>query len=206
MDGVGNPHDNFFLNIGIYAESDHGDVPVDTHDAREENLEVKTRDVGYGHKVKESEIESKMIHGVPFIDDQGNYIPLSQEQKVTILNKDMQTESNLARQNAWDKKLNERGSSWDELDIRYRYCLTSLAYNVGGSKAAQQWDSVLTAAVDRKPKEFAKQLRRKDNNKHTAGMDNRVLKELYYSMIIRNASEVLDVLPLADPDQAGVPR
>jgi hypothetical protein len=36
-------------------------------------------------------------------------------------------------------------------------------------------------------------------------MDNRVLKELYYSGIISNRSEVSSVLPLGDK-RSGVPR
>lgn len=201
-----NPHEDFYLLIGKHAESDHGDEPIRTHDAREKGLpeEERTYDIGYGHKIKDDEWTSGMIHGIPFVDGEGNYLALTEEQKQEILTADMKAESDLARK-VWDKKLKAQGSSWDKLDIRYRYALTSLAYNVGGSKAGSQWNAVIPAAINRDVKEFAKQLRRQDNKKYTAGMDNRVLKELFYAMLIRNASEVSDVLPLADAKQAGVP-
>ena len=145
-----------------------------------------------------------MIHGIPFVDSAGNYLKLTEEQKQTILNADMQAESTLARK-VWDKKLEAQGSSWDELDIGYQQSLNSLAFNIGGSKAGKQYSAVLTAAINKDVKEFAKQLRRQDSGKHTAGMDNRVLKELFYAKLIKSASEVSDVLPLANARQAGVP-
>jgi GH24 family phage-related lysozyme (muramidase) len=202
-----NPHGDFFTNIGKKAETDHGDVPKPTKDAKEKNVPVnqKTKDVGYGHKVKDSETASRTIHGIEFIDDQGNYIPLTEKNKKHILMEDMKAEANLARKISWDTKLTKKGSSWDKLDEKYRNVLTSLAYNTGGTTAGAEFDKVLDAAINKDVKAFAKELRRNEAGKKTAGMDNRVLKELYYADLIKDASEVSSELPLANATQAGVP-
>lgn len=200
------PDDVFYLNIGKYAESDHGDTPIDTHDAREEGLTVKSKDVGYGHKVKASEDKAGVIHGVKFKNEDGTYIPLTKENKATILKEDMAAELSLARKKGWDTKLKALGVKWDDLETPYKQALTSLAYNTGGSVAGEQFTAVLKAAKDLDVKEFAKQLRRNDNKKKTAGMDNRVAKELYYSGLIKSFSEVSDVLPLGSADGSGVPK
>tara|TARA_B110000967_G_scaffold673_1_gene621 strand:+ start:2176 stop:3201 length:1026 start_codon:yes stop_codon:yes gene_type:complete len=202
------PSEDFYLLIGKHAEEDHGDFPVRTADAKEAHLKEEERsfDVGYGHKVKDTEWESKTIHGIPFVDAEGKFIDLTEDQKRTILTADMKAESDLARKNGWDAALKKYGTTWEKLDMRYRYALTSLAFNVGGSKAAEDWDLVLKAAKDKNKVDFAKHLRRMDNDEYTAGMDNRVLKELFYSMIIREASEVSEVLVLGNANQAGVPK
>jgi len=198
--------DVFYLNIGKYAESDHGDTPIDTHDAREKDLSVKSKDVGYGHKVKASEDKAGVIHGVKFKNEDGTYIPLTKENKATILKEDMAAELSLARKKGWDAKLKVLGVKWDDLETPYKQALTSLAYNTGGSVAGEQFTAVLKAAKDLDVKEFAKHLRRNDNKKKTAGMDNRVAKELYYSGLIKNFSEVSDMLPLGSAEVSGVPK
>tara|TARA_R100000734_G_C3315024_1_gene106796 strand:- start:75 stop:1298 length:1224 start_codon:yes stop_codon:yes gene_type:complete len=199
---------NFYLNIAKNAEGDHGDIPRATNDSREANKPIKKRskDVGYGHKVKPDEESSGLIHGIKFKNEDGTYIPLTEEQKIKILNADMSNELRLARESGWDKKLEAIGTRWEDLDFKYQNALNSLAYNVGGPKAAKQWTKVLTAAKDKNIKDFAKEMRRKDNKKYTAGMDNRVVKELYYAGIINNFSEVSSVLPLATADGSGVPE
>lgn len=203
----GTPNDNnialdFYSNIGVYAESDHGSLPIRTHDDREAHLPEDQRsfDVGYGHKLTQAEVESGMIHGISFQDG------LTAENKTTILNKDMENNIKLARNSAWDKKLKVKGGSWDKVDHGFQLALTSLAYNVGGTKAADEWDSVLDAALKGDVKQFAKQSRRQDNEKYTAGMDNRVLKEMYFAGLIKKASEVKDVLPLGNAKDAGIPQ
>ena len=203
----GTPNDNnialdFYSNIGVHAESDHGSLPIRTHDDREAHLPEDQRsfDVGYGHKLTQAEVESGMIHGISFQDG------LTAENKTTILNKDMENNIKLARNNAWDKKLKAKGGSWDKVDHGFQLALTSLAYNVGGTKAADEWDSVLDAALKGDVKQFAKQARRQDNKKYTAGMDNRVLKEMYFAGLIKKASEVKDVLPLGNAKDAGIPQ
>jgi GH24 family phage-related lysozyme (muramidase) len=90
------------------------------------------------------------------------------------------------------------GTSWNELDPSYQRALTSLAYNVGGRKAGEQWTAVLRAAKDRDVTEFARQLRRQDAGRYTAGMDNRVMKELKFAGLIDKRRDVSSVLPLAD--------
>lgn len=203
---------NFYLNIGEQAESDHGSVPVATKDAREKDLPVdqRSKDIGFGHKIKSSEEASGMIHGIQFKNEDGTYIELTEDQKVEILNKDMEAELSLARADSggkkgWDAKLKDLGTTWDDLDYKYQNVLTSLAYNVGGAKAGTGWTAVLTAAKNQDPVAFAKELRRKDAGNNTAGMDNRVLKELFYAGIISGRDEVSSVLPLGDR-RSGVPK
>ncbi len=196
----------FYSDIGKHAESDHGNVPVDTKDAKEADSKTKTKDLGYGHKVKPDEDTSGMIHGIKFKNDDGSYIELTEEQKVTILNKDMEAELSIARKKGWDTKLKAIGTTWDDLETPYKQSLTSLAYNTGGSVAGGEFTAVLKAAKDGDVKEFAKQLRRNDNGKKTAGMDNRVAKELYYSGLIKSFSEVSKELPLGKASVAGIPK
>ena len=192
----------FYKDIGLHAEKDHGSSPIPTHDTAESHLPESERslDIGYGHKLTDKERESGVIYGIPFANG------LSDEDKVTILNKDMENHAQYARDAGWDAKLKERGSSWDKLDHGFKLALTSLAYNVGGDKAGAEWTSVLDAAVNKDTAAFAKHLRRQDNKKNTAGMDNRVIKEMFYSGLIKNASEVTGQLPLGNADHSGVPR
>ena len=215
-----NPHGDFYINIGQIAETDHGDVPKATEDSSEADIpeDERSKDVGFGHKVKASENTSRKIHGITFIDEKGNYVPLTLENKKHILREDMKAELNLSRTiktrikdgkkvkvKNWDQKLKEKGSSWDKLGEKYRNVLTSLAYNTGGTVAGDEFDKVLDAAINKDVVDFAKELRRNDDGEKTAGMDNRVLRELYYADLIKNASEVSSVLPLANATQAGVP-
>jgi hypothetical protein len=203
---------NTFATSIAEFEDDHGDVPVPTNDSSEANLprDQRSKDVGYGHKVKPSEEASGMIHGVRFKDDQGNYIPLTEAQKQTILEGDMDANVNLARSDTeggigWDTKLANIDSSWDALDSDYKDVLTSLAFNVGGENAGRSWTAVLTAARDQNVTEFARHIRRQDGGKYTAGMDNRAVKELYAAGLITGRNEVRDQLPKADY-RSGVPR
>ena len=213
-----NPNGWFGGNIGKFAEDVHGKksedtqgnifyIPEPTKDAAEKHKlpQDRSKDIGFGHKIKDSEIASGKIHGIRFIDDQDNYIPLNTDQLRFILHEDMYAEIKLARDKGWDQKLKDRGSSWDKLDQGYRDVLTSLAFNVGGTKAEAEWEKILDAAINKDVKTFAKEARRNDNGVKTAGMDNRVLKELFYANLIKDASEVSKELPLANANQAGVP-
>ena len=214
---------DFYLKIGEIAESDHGSIPKLTNDAAEASKPDadKSMDIGFGHKIKRGGTEdtSGMIHGIKYKKADGTYIPLTQEQKVKILNKDMTKNLNLARkdsvdenkvkQKGWDAKLKDIGTSWDKLDTKYQNVLTSLAYNVGGTGAGQQWTAVLQAAKDENVMDFAKELRRKDGNAITKGMDNRVIRELYAAGIIDYFDDVSGVLPLASYSSLsgdGIPR
>ena len=201
---------NKFINdIGTHAENDHGDTPVLTADAREANLpdNRKSLDIGYGHKIKRGSKEdtSGMIYGIKYKNADGSYIPLTEVQKRDILKKDYDKNAELALKKGWNRKLKEKGTSWDNLDYKYKNVLSSLAFNVGGRKAGEDWTEVLQAAKDKDAVAFARELRRMDAGEYTAGMDNRVMKELYYAGIIENRSEVASVLPEADA-RSGVPR
>jgi len=188
-------------------ETWHGGLAVPTADAREANKpeNQRSKDIGFGHKITKAEERSGTIYGVPFKDAQGNYIEISEADGLKILEADMQKNVAAARKQ-WDGKLAKIGTSWDQLEEPYRQSLSSLAYNVGGAKAGSKWTAVLEAAKDKNVQRFAKEMRRKDARKYTAGMDNRVAKELYYSGLITGLSEVQNELPLADADVAGIPK
>lgn len=199
----------FYTKIAEKAETDHGSTPVITNDAGEAAKKDadKSRDIGYGHKITATENTSGKIHGIPFKDlKTGNFISLTDKDKVAIYNADMEMHTKAARDNGWDTKLSNLNTSWDKLDNKYTRVLSSLAYNVGGDKAGDQWTAVLKAAKDKDVTEFAKQLRRKDAGKYTSGMDNRVAKELYYSKLIDKLSDVSSVLPKANATVAGIPK
>ena len=200
---------DFQANIGMFGEGDHGSTPRITKDAAEAGKpdSEKSLDIGYGHKIIRGgkEDTSGEIYGIKYKNEDGTYIPLTKEQKLTILRKDFEKNTKLARNSGWDKKLEDKGSSWDELDPRYKDALSSLAINVGGSKAGDDWTRVLDAAIAKDPVAFARELRRKSAGKYTKGMDNRVMKELYYAGIITNRSEVQSVLKKANAG-SGVPR
>jgi len=199
----------FYTKIAEKAETDHGSTPVITNDAGEASKPDadKSRDIGYGHKITATENTSGKIHGIPFKDlKTGKFISLTKADKVAIYNADMDMHTKAARNNGWDTKLAKIGTSWDKLDTKYTRVLSSLAYNVGGDKAGDQWTSVLKAAKDKDVTEFAKQLRRKDAGKYTSGMDNRVAKELYFAKLIDKLSDVSSVLPKANATVAGIPK
>jgi GH24 family phage-related lysozyme (muramidase) len=199
----------FYTKIAEKAETDHGSTPVITNDAGEATKKDadKSRDIGYGHKITATENTSGKIHGIPFKDlKTGNFISLTNKDKVAIYNADMEMHTKEARNKGWDTKLANINTSWDKLDTKYTRVLSSLAFNVGGHKAGPQWTAVLKAAKDKDVTEFAKQLRRKDAGKYTAGMDNRVAKELYYSKLIDKLSDVSSVLPKANATVSGIPK
>lgn len=192
---------DFYRKIGEHAETDHGSIPITTHDAAEKHLDMdeRTLDIGFGHKIKDNEWYTGMIHGVKFVDfEKGRFIPLSPKDKAKILEADFKENTTLAKKQGWGNRL-------DSINPQWQLPLHSLAYNVGGTRAGKQWVSVLDAAQAQDIKAFAHHLRRKNNGKFTVGMDNRVAKELYYAGLIKSLAEVKDMLPLAAANQAGVP-
>ena len=203
----GATNQEFNQALADQMETWHGGLAVPTADAREANKPEaqRSKDIGFGHKITKAEERSGKIHGIPFKDAQGNYIEISEADGLKILEADIQKHVTAARKH-WDGKLAKIGSSWDQLEEPYRQALSSLAYNVGGTKAGKSWTAVLDAAANKDVKRFAKEMRRKDNRKYTAGMDNRVAKELYYADLISGLSEVQNELPLADANVAGIPQ
>ena len=186
-----------------YRSNDKSYTPVDTKDTREAKKKIKSKDIGYGHKVKDSETEAGNIYGIPFIDEEGNFIPLSEKDVQFIYNKDVATNLNIARTSTalddkgnrvgWDFKIARlygKTQTFDNLPKPYRKVLGNLAYNVGGTKAANKWTDVLTAAFDNNPTKFAKELRRQDSKAYTRGMDNRVLTDLYGSGFIKSEADL----------------
>jgi hypothetical protein len=210
------PFNDFQADDWVMRVSDlegfHGSVPTPTRDSSEWDIEPEKRsaDLGYGHKTKKSEIESGYIHGIRFIDDAGEYIPLTENQLLYILDQDIKEHVDLARRINWDKHLESLGGSWDELAPQYQEALGSLAMNVGGTKAGNQWKKVLEAALNENDLLFAKEMRRQDNEKWTHGMDNRAAKELYAAGIISSLDDLIDpatgesVLPLATSDATSI--
>ncbi|MCS5594673.1 MAG: hypothetical protein NZ730_09040 [Porticoccaceae bacterium] len=209
--------EDFYGKIAKQAEGFHGSTSIATHDAREKHITEsnRSRDIGYGHKLTSKERKSGLIYGIPHKEG------IDEEQALEIFSKDMGYHTNLARQDGmhdtdndgkgdkpykgWDSKLKSLGMGWDDLDTEWQLPLESLSYNVGGYKAGSQWTNVFKAVQTKDVQGFAAGLRRQDNGKNTTGMDNRVLKEMYFSGLIESASEVMDVLPLADPELAGIP-
>jgi len=199
--------DSFFKNISTIAESDHGSIPKATNDEGD-NV---TLDIGYGHKITNTEKALKEIHGIPYIDKAGKYIPITQEQKNTIFQKDMEMHLIEARKAGWDKKLKAIGTRWEDLDIKYKLPLMSLAYNLGGANAGKQYTKVLQAAKETNLIEFARQLRRTSGYKengvvkkgYNKGMDNRAVRELMYSGLITDSGAVVENPNAVTPNDKG---
>lgn len=180
---------DFYTFQGEMMETDHGDTPKETNDSSEEGKDNKSLDIGYGHKIQQKELDSREIYGIKFIDDEGKYIPITQEQKEYIQQKDNEASINIARKEGWDKKLKEQGLSWDGIDEKYKLALEDLAYNVGGAKAADEWTAIFKDIKNNDLKSFVGNLRRKDNSKYTVGMDNRAAKAAYAAGLIKNLKE-----------------
>jgi len=183
---------DLFLDVQrTVLETDHGDIPMPTNDASEKPLDPdkRTKDIGFGHKITEKETREGEIYGIQFIDSDGNYIPLTQGQKKTIQQKDMQKHLASARKSGWDTKLEERGLSWDSLDEAYQLALQDLAYNVGGPGAGEDWTDIFDAIKNQDTEDFVRQLRRQDDGENTRGMDNRVAIVAYALGLISNLEE-----------------
>ena len=187
----GTVRDRFLDVQRTILEKDHGDKPVPTNDASEKDRDPdkRTQDIGFGHKITKKEMREGEIYDIPFIDSDGNYIPLTQRQKKTIQQKDMQKHLALARKSGWDSKLKKRGLSWDSLDEAYQLALQDLAYNVGGPDAGEDWTDIFDAIENQDTEDFVRQLRRQDDGENTRGMDNRVAIVAYALGLIRNLEE-----------------
>jgi len=189
------PTETHYKNVIQGAESNHGSTPVVSNDGKLRDGK-KTNDIGYGHKITDAEEKSGLIHGIPF----GDNTPLTEANMQTIFDKDMAVNLTVARTSGWDATLKamKPTKTWDDLDTKYQRVLASLAYNMGG-KVASTFKKALTAAVDKNDVTFAKELRRmttvaatatkKSYKKHTAGMDNRAMKELYAAGFITTQAE-----------------
>lgn len=193
--------DTFYSNIGTLGEGRHGynaqsDTykPMPTNDAAEASKpeSERTKDIGYGHKVQPSEMESGMIHGIRFYNPETKeYIPLTESEVRLILKRDMNT--NLTQVlPTWNKRIAESktGKTFNDINPQAQAVLTSLAYNVKG-KSAKKWDRIFdndglyeTSMDADQIANFALELRRKENEVNTKGMDNRVMKELVSAGLI----------------------
>lgn len=210
--------DTFYSNIGTLGEGRHGynsqtDTykPMPTNDAAEAGKpdSEKTKDIGYGHKIQKSEMESGMIHGIRFYNTETKeFIPLTESEVRLILKRDMNT--NLTQVlPTWNKRIAESktGKTFNDINPQAQAVLTSLAYNVKG-KSAKKWDRIFdndglyTTSMDADQiANFALELRRKDNKVNTKGMDNRVMKELVSAGLISSKAiydKVKEQLPLHD--------
>ena len=175
-------------------ESDHGDTPIRTHDKQEQNKPVAERslDVGFGHKIKEAELASGTIYGIPFKDlKTGTYIPLTNSQKRTIQKLDIEANVQLARNKSWDATLKSKGMSYESLPEPYKLVLEDIAYNVGGNKAAV-WSGIFDSMKANDTVKIVGHLRRKDGGQNTAGMDNRAAKAAYAAGLIKSLQEAKD--------------
>lgn len=178
---------NFKQAVANNMEGWHGGKPV---------VKKNETNIGYGHNISAAEEASGMIHGIRFKNDDGSYVEISQEDAQTIFEKDMEFNVSEARKKGWDAELKAIGSSWDQLDEPFQLALSSLAFQLGG-QGASVYKKAIGYAEAGDVKQFAREMRRKDGGKHTKGMDNRVVKELYYAGLIDSLEQVKDVLPLA---------
>lgn len=184
-----------FYEVVRSSEGDHGSTPTVTNDDTERDLAEKDRslDVGYGHKVKKSELASGTIYDIPFKNlKTGAYIPLTDSQKRTIQKKDIEANVKLARKKGWDSKLKSRGMSYESLSEPFRLVLEDIAYNVGGERAGLKWDKIFDSMKSGNKQEVVGHLRRTDNEKNTPGMDNRAAKVAYAAGLINTLQEAKD--------------
>ena len=173
-------------------ESDHGSIPVPTNDAGEQHLpiEERTKDIGFGHKITSKEMKAGLIHGIPFINKEtGEFIDLTIEDKRFIKKQDNLTLVARARAEGWDKKLQERGLSWETIPDKYKLPLEDIAFNV---KNPQQWNDIFDEIKNDNVTGFVKELRRKNAGQNTAGMDNRAAKAAAASGLITSYQQALD--------------
>ena len=189
------------LAVGFYEllrssfEGDHGSIPKPTNDSTEGNVSEGKRslDIGYGHKLKKSELDSGTIYGIPFQNlKTGEYIPLTDSEKRKIQKKDIEANVNLARKTGWDSTLKSIGMSYESLSEPHRLVLSDLAYNVGGKTAGSEWKGIFSAMKAGNTKQIVGHLRRKDNEKNTPGMDNRAAKAAYAAGLIKTLQEAKD--------------
>ena len=184
-----------FYDVLRSSEGDHGSIPKPTNDSTEGNVSEKDRslDIGYGHKLKKSELDSGTIYGIPFQNlKTGEYIPLTDSEKRIIQKEDIEANVNLARKTGWDSTLKSIGISYESLAEPYRLVLSDLAYNVGGKTAGLEWKGIFSAMKAGNTKEIVGHLRRKDNEKNTPGMDNRAAKAAYAAGLIKTLQEAKD--------------
>ena len=211
--------DAFYTNIAVNAEGRHGYsaktktyTPVDTNDAAEANKTVKSQDIGYGHKITDAEAASGRIHGIPFKNiETGIAIPLTETQAQTIFKKDVA--QNLAGVlGDWNKKIGKvkTGFTFADVSPKAQAVLSSLAYNVG-STTAKEWSNIFNnegiyydSISKTEVAQFASDLRREDAGKKTAGMDNRVMKELVSAGFI-NDEETYKLVKAKLPLQTAYP-
>ena len=186
---------DFFEEQQYSWEGDHGNVPMPTNDAREQQLSIEERstDIGFGHKVTNIETETGLIHGIPFIDKEtGEFINLTLENKRFIKEQDILQNVNLALSSGWNTKLQERGLNWDTIPDKYKLPLEDLAYNVGGKKAGETWTNIFDDVQNDNVSGFVKNLRRQDAGQNTAGMDNRAAKAAAASGLITSYEQALE--------------
>tara|TARA_R110000737_G_scaffold330418_1_gene346077 strand:+ start:4861 stop:9348 length:4488 start_codon:yes stop_codon:yes gene_type:complete len=192
-----------FLKKQQSWEGDHGNTPQKSNDAQDVVQGRETFDIAFGHKIQPSEMETGLIHGIPFKDlTTGKYISLTDGQANEIQRKDVQRNLELARTEGWDKKLNSRGLSYDSLSEPHKLVLEDLAYNVGGRKAGTTWDGIFESIKNEDTKGIVGHLRRKTAGKNTAGMDNRAAKAAYAAGLIENLQQAKDYgLSLANTNE-----
>jgi len=196
----------FIENLKL-RESDHGSTPIPTNDDKEKHLpkNQRTLDIAYGHKIRPYELAVGEIHGIKFRDSNGNYIPLTDKNKIFILEQDIYRETDEALEASWNEKLADRGLVWEDLPNKYKYPLMDLAFNTG-AETAKQWTDIFDDVKSNNDKNFVKNLRREGGTgTWTKGMDNRVAIVAYNNGLVDSLKQAKEYgLKLADTTE--IPR
>tara|TARA_E500000178_G_scaffold267468_1_gene264967 strand:- start:6954 stop:8009 length:1056 start_codon:yes stop_codon:yes gene_type:complete len=78
----------------------------------------KTYDIGYGHKLSSEEYKSGLVYGIKVKDDKGNFIPISKEDALKILNQDIKEKARITKgeyENQTGKKFSDLSKTIQEL-------------------------------------------------------------------------------------------
>ena len=78
----------------------------------------KTYDIGYGHKLSSEEYKSGLVYGIKVKDDKGNFIPISKEDALKILNEDIKEKGRITKveyENQTGKKFSDLSKTIQEL-------------------------------------------------------------------------------------------
>jgi hypothetical protein len=124
---------------------------TNNHDVISNSPEGKTgMTLGFGHDVLPDELGSGKIHGIPFVDEEGNFIELSDSQLNTIFEKDFKQAAKKAEKD-FNSKVN--GVRFKDIPIELQSYLTDTSFNIGGLKGFPKGLKAISIARDFKTHE-----------------------------------------------------